>query len=1453
MKKTHVFSDRLKVSSALLCVQLMFFSCMTGYLPAAQDKDKSMLVESSMDVNRIIIPHEIGKVDETYEALEDGLIVHIQDVHCNYEGQKNIAEILNVLASRNGITLFGLEGAKGPFMNDKFHVLQNRQVRTKVADYLMKIGTITGSEYLGITSEEPVTMYGIEDEGSYMEHFHSFAEPWKFNDEFSAYYDRIKEITDRIKMEIYPAELIELDEKEQQIEDGEMTLVDFSKYLKDVLIAKGVVLKDYKNFARLVTLDHLEQGIDFDNVNKEQINLLNYLGPRLEEEEIMEIRQVTIDYKNERITSNDYYKYLKDLCYRKEIDLSRFPNIAFYFKYLEMYNQLDMRELLLEKERLVGILKDKLIVTDDQRAISDISSRLNLIKKLFSLRVANHEFQRFTQIKDSLSARSIGDQLTSIAERYHLSVELPVPFLFEEKFQFMEEFYHLAEERNEALLRNTLSFMKDEDSNTAVLISGGFHTKGMLEMMRSKDIGYAVIAPTITKEHDYSLYINNMLGESDRIEELFGLQLPGTSIIPPPLVTATDPFIQGRQRQMIQNTVLYDIALEAGSLIDENIDLTGKTYLTPEDQDKVIELIGGDRYLQDVATTLGVRNLDIDFANIQIEGGNNGIIIVPVKMFDLQFKAAVVHPSYDLEKTPSRLIDELRETGLATREVPDLNLNIFFEGTTVPTKELLEQDIYLQQLIDRIPAVGLPVLVPGPISAVQETIEGDFSVERMGPKIVQDPEGNPVGRIEDYDQPGRGDSLVIYNVNGDNIVGLAESLSDPSYQKFPAIPNLDLSLYTMVPYSADLNAKTAFSKVTAPQSLGQILSDAGISQSRIMGKNRVKAMTNALDGNMAITYAPDTYQLVEVESPAVETLPENPGYNSTQIADRTIERITQTNDRVIITNFAAPDLLGQTGDLVLASEGLDAMDQQLERTIQAARDAGMTVLVTGTYGNVEQMLDDMDTPVRGRYNSHTTNPVPFIFIDDRDQRLATELDILQEGLSIGSVAPTILEVLGLEKPQQMTAPSVFRDFQPMRNERVLVITVDGIGSTPEMRGNAIDLTRQRLQRENRRLYLDDLFVSQPVTDLAASGTNVGIREGKAGYPEATYFALGTGLAPEDIKLEMVRIDEAIENENFPENPVFNEAIDRALRDGTKLHLLGLVSDSEVDASIDHLAALLNLAKSKGMAKNDVIIHSITDGIDEAPLSATDNIKKVVQLTEEIGVGTLATIGGRYWFMNQEQENDKIERAYNALVNQKIEQEIADVTGVVLLPEEMIDNSLGLREAISVIRQQYGQKIKIGVLTTRSEGAMQRILRVNNVADQVDFVIPETLVQEQALAAEGLIDPIVDFITSKYPTVTDPAKQIAVITMDLDQLGPDATNKAQIFVQERPQSDNEVLSAANGLFVAVMTLDGHENEIVAYDGYVDGQVRTLKTIVVERNFLEQLNRQREINRMFETAA
>ncbi|MEW6536186.1 MAG: hypothetical protein AB1454_11280 [Candidatus Auribacterota bacterium] len=1441
-----VKSLRSTVTALILSQVMIFYSIPIPLLAA----DPEMRVESSSDLKNIIVPTDYGKIEDQFEGLEEQIIVHIQDVHSNYEAQKNIASIIKQLSSKNDINLLGIEGASGPFMIDQFHVFKNQKVREKVADYFMKTGKFNGAEYLAYSRDLPLTLYGIEDAQTYLKHYAMFREPLKFNKEYTAYYEQAATLINAIKNVIYSDELKEMDAKLMAQENGEITLVDFSNYLKDLLLKHNFILKDYKNFARLVTLDHLEKQIDFDNVNKERTGLINYIGPRLEEEEIQEIREVSLAFSKESITSDDYYKYLKNLADAKEIDISRFPNIAFYFKYLDMFGKLDFTELVKEKDELVRLLKEKLFTTDDQRTVNAVSDSLLLMSKLFALRVSNEEFKKYQAMRENITDKWIKSSLSDIAQKYDIPSSFTAEFTFNDKFEAIDNFYKLAKVRDKQLLDNTLSFMKEEDSNTAVLISGGFHTIGMTEMMKEQDVSYVVVAPTITKEHDYNKYISNMTGQEDTMDTLFSFPVPEASIIPAPVPTAVNALDPSVKEIIINTSILYNLALEIVGIIDEKIDLTDKIKLPPEAQKELLALLGGNEYLLKISETLGVPNVYVDLPGIRTEGGNNAIIVIPIRIYDLSFFVAYRHPEYD---KPSKMIEEFDGKKYPKKDIPELNMTLYFEGAVTAEHNLIIQDPFIPLLQQRLIAPGIPQVIPDLYSAVQTAVESNIQPDRIAPKVQESADTQePAGRILNYTQPGRGDALIMFNVNGTDLMGLSKALADNQFDAFQTIDGLDLSLYTMTRYSEDIDAKAAYPRVTAEQSLGKTLADANVPQSRIASVDSVQAMTEALDGNTKIDYTPEKFAMIEVPVPPAEAVRQTPAYNSGSMADEAIKRITDSKDQLIVAGFSAPDALGQTGDIIAAAEGFDIMDQEIARVVETALKTGVSVVITGTHGNIEKMVDENGTPIQGRYSSFTNNPVPFIYIDGRDQRIVAQKDILRPDASLGSVAPTILDILGIAKPETMTAPSIFRDFEPMKNGRVLLITVDGLGTSAEAQGNAVELARKQVQQKNRELNFDRWMLDYPSTQVSASGTAIGLRENTPGYPAAAYFAMGSGLSANDIVLDMVTIDRAIADNSFNRNEVFLEAITAAQRSNTKLHLLGLVSSAEIDSSIAHLEALLRLAKEKGLARDAVVIHVITDGIDEAPASIAENINAVTELTKELGIGIVATAGGRYWFMNPEQEYDKIEKAYNSLLEEQLDKELDAATGVVLLPEEIVMNSLGLREALAVIRQQYGSRIKLGVLTTKSPAVMQRILQVNNVADKIDFILsePELGVIDPAI---GLIDPIVSAIRSKYPTITDPQREIAIITLDLAKLGPDAISKARVFVQEVPQNENEVFSVANGLFVAVMTIEGHDNELVNYEGWAAGQPGTLRTITVERNFLDQLNRQRKINELFETAA
>ena len=206
-----------------------------------------------------------------------------------------------------------------------------------------------------------------------------------------------------------------------------------------------------------------------------------------------------------------------------------------------------------------------------------------------------------------------------------------------------------------------------------------------------------------------------------------------------------------------------------------------------------------------------------------------------------------------------------------------------------------------------------------------------------------------------------------------------------------------------------------------------------------------------------------------------------------------------------------------------------------------------------------------------------------------------------------------------------------------------LIIMDGFGDRREESGNAI--------RAASTPNLDRIFAENPRTDIGASGMDVGLPDGQMGNSEVGHTNIGAGRV---VYQELTRITKAIDEGTVYQNPVLTEAMESAKAKGTALHLMGLLSDGGVHSHQRHLYGLLEMAKRHGLQR--VYIHCFMDGRDTPPSSGKDYIQALLRETERIGAGRIATISGRYYAMDRDNRWERVEKAYDAMVNGRGTQE-----------------------------------------------------------------------------------------------------------------------------------------------------------------------------------------------------
>ena len=206
---------------------------------------------------------------------------------------------------------------------------------------------------------------------------------------------------------------------------------------------------------------------------------------------------------------------------------------------------------------------------------------------------------------------------------------------------------------------------------------------------------------------------------------------------------------------------------------------------------------------------------------------------------------------------------------------------------------------------------------------------------------------------------------------------------------------------------------------------------------------------------------------------------------------------------------------------------------------------------------------------------------------------------------------------------------------------VCLIVLDGWGHAPAGPGNAISLARTPV--------FDELWESYPHTQLTAGGRSVGLPEGQMGNSEVGHLNLGAGaIVPQDL----ARIDAAIDDGSFADNRVLR----RAFAAGSRVHLVGLVSDGGVHSSLRHLHALIEMAARDGCG--DLVIHAFTDGRDTLPDAGAGHLETVERWCAEAGTGRVGSVVGRFHGMDRDRRWDRTQRAYDMLVHGRAEHRAA---------------------------------------------------------------------------------------------------------------------------------------------------------------------------------------------------
>ncbi len=268
--------------------------------------------------------------------------------------------------------------------------------------------------------------------------------------------------------------------------------------------------------------------------------------------------------------------------------------------------------------------------------------------------------------------------------------------------------------------------------------------------------------------------------------------------------------------------------------------------------------------------------------------------------------------------------------------------------------------------------------------------------------------------IGDYKGVNAGDGIIFYNFRADRARQISRAITEPDFDCFERAGGYKKVTYVgMTQYDVNLkNIMTAFPPRHLKNTLGEYLADKGFTQARVAETEKYAHVTFFFNGG--VEKPNDNETRVLVASPKVATYDLQPEMSAYEVAEKAVEQVESGKD-VLILNFANCDMVGHTGVLNAAVKAVEAVDCCLKRVVEAVLKTGGTAIVTADHGNAEVMQFESGSPC----TSHTTNLVPLVVVGEKYIGKT-----LKSGKALCDVAPTLLDVMGVEKPAEMTGESI---------------------------------------------------------------------------------------------------------------------------------------------------------------------------------------------------------------------------------------------------------------------------------------------------------------------------------------------------------------------------------------------------------------------------------------------
>ncbi len=484
------------------------------------------------------------------------VVIHIQDVHQNQEAQRNIGKAIQALIEAKTVGLVALEGAFAPVDLSWYRSYPHQAAVHVAADWLLKENRISGPIHaaLGLRPGQVLPAFvGVDQIGRYDANVEAYRRAAPLVESFKKIVSQRARLLSKQKAATFNSALRQFEARLDAYRNGSLAWGDYVRFL-----ARYREELSPKMQALLATLE-LERTLNFGQVETQRAQLITCLIAKLTTPEIEALVNESTAYQLGTLDHSDFYGYLKKLCAQKNIDLERLPAMAAYIRYVLLCDSLDVTAILQEIANTEQRIISSLAKTDAKRNLLAQSAQLNLTAKLLNFSLTREEWGNYKTDKlvngNWKPARPAGGLDRGVINKSS-SIQLPITIYQSLNLSSFERFYSEAEARDQAMAANLEKAMDASGFKVAVLVTGGFHSDGILRRLQSHGMTVVSYVPKISKISDEngSGYLSAFTQEKTPLDRLFDgnklfLAQDPTRGLNPPLFEATELALESPVRR----------------------------------------------------------------------------------------------------------------------------------------------------------------------------------------------------------------------------------------------------------------------------------------------------------------------------------------------------------------------------------------------------------------------------------------------------------------------------------------------------------------------------------------------------------------------------------------------------------------------------------------------------------------------------------------------------------------------------------------------------------------------------------------------------------------------------------------------------------------------------------------------------------------------------------------